>query len=273
MEDQKEQALAIHQAQNHSISIFSDMQSFENGQRIAKLLSSSNLVPDAYKNNIPNTMIALNQAHRLGADPFMVMQNMHVIQGRPSWASQFVIGLLNTCGRFTPLRFKIEKLGKKEVPYEYWTGDKGNRKKETGKITIEDMSCIAYAKEKATGELIEGPPVTITMAVAEGWYTKSDSKWKTMPEHMIRYRAAAFFGRLYAPDVLMGLQTDEEIIDVVESRNSSVHNAPKPCTGKGVGALNDEITQPADAPGDEEIIQDAEFVSVSEPPAQDSELL
>jgi hypothetical protein len=40
------------------------------------------------------------------------------------------------------------------------------------------------------------------------------SKWATMPELMIRYRAAAFWGRLYASDLLLGLQTQEEAIDV-----------------------------------------------------------
>jgi hypothetical protein len=35
-----------------------------------------------------------------------------------------------------------------------------------------------------------------------------------MPELMIRYRAAAFWGRLYASDLLLGLQTQEEAIDV-----------------------------------------------------------
>ena len=54
----------------------------------------------------------------------------------------------------------------------------------------------------------------MAMAKKEGWATKSGSKWATMPELMIRYRAAAFWGRLYASDLLLGLQTQEEAIDV-----------------------------------------------------------
>ena len=52
------------------------------------------------------------------------------------------------------------------------------------------------------------------MVKGEGWLDKSGSKWKTMPEQMFTYRAASFFARKYCPDVLMGLQTVEEVRDV-----------------------------------------------------------
>ena len=42
---------------------------------------------------------------------------------------------------------------------------------------------------------------------------KNGSKWQTMPELMLRYRAATFFGRLYAPDILMGMRSDVEVYD------------------------------------------------------------
>lgn len=47
----------------------------------------------------------------------------------------------------------------------------------------------------------------------KGWFSKDGSKWRTMPELMLRYRAASFFGRLYAPDILYGMQTTEEVED------------------------------------------------------------
>ena len=46
------------------------------------------------------------------------------------------------------------------------------------------------------GDRIEGPTVTIAMAKAEGWYGRSGSKWPTMPDLMLSYRSAAFFGTL-----------------------------------------------------------------------------
>ena len=73
---------------------------------------------------------------------------------------------------------------------------------------------MAYATEKATGEILEGPTITLAMANAEGWASKTGSKWKTMPDLMLRYRAAAFFGRLYAPEIMMGMHSVEEIGDI-----------------------------------------------------------
>ena len=177
---------------------------FEHAQRIAKVLSSSDLVPTQYKNNVANTLVALEMANRMGASPLMVMQNLHIIHGRPSWGSSFIIASLNSCGRFSTLRF---------------VGDANK--------------CKAVATDKQTGEVLEGPTVSLEMAKAEGWLTKTGSKWITMPELMLKYRAAAFFGRLYAPEVLMGMQTSEEVIDItpiqppaVDAINSKIAAKP-----------------------------------------------
>lgn len=158
---------------------------FEHAQRIAKLLSSSDLVPNQYKGNIANTMVALEMAHRMNASPLMVMQNLHIIHGRPSWGSSFIIASLNSCGRFGTLRFE-------STP----------------------TSCKAVTTDKQSGTILEGPTVTMEMAKAEGWLDKPGSKWKTMPELMLKYRAAAFFGRLYAPEIMMGLYSADEVVDI-----------------------------------------------------------
>ena len=51
------------------------------------------------------------------------------------------------------------------------------------------------------------------MAKAEGWLSKNGSKWKTMPQLMLRYRAASFFSSLNCPELTMGLYTKEEMQD------------------------------------------------------------
>jgi hypothetical protein len=153
--------------------------------RKAKALAASTMIPKDYQNNVANTLVALEMAHRIGASPLMVMQNLHIIHGRPSWSSTFIIAALNACVRFTALRFEA----------------------------TEDQ-CRAVATEKDTGAILEGPWVTIQMAKDEGWLTKAGSKWKTMPELMLKYRSAAFFGRLYAPEIMMGMHTEFEVQDV-----------------------------------------------------------
>lgn len=169
---------------------FSSMANFEIAQRMARALSESDLVPKIYYKNVANCIVALEIAQRCQASVLMVMQNLYVIQGRPSWSSQYIIAALNACGRFSPLRFKMEDNNQK---------------------------CTAFVTELESGVTIEGPSVSIAMAKQEGWYDKNGSKWKTMPELMLRYRAAAFFGRLYAPEVLMGLKTREEEEDIIET--------------------------------------------------------
>jgi hypothetical protein len=173
-----------------SIGAFDNATSFEHAQRVAKMLSSSTLIPKEYQGNLQNTMIALEMANRIGASPLMVMQNLYIVHGKPGWSSTFIIAALNSCKKFSPLRFTMEGDG-------------------------DEYGCTAWAYDMENKEKLEGPKVTMKMANAEGWVSKTGSKWKTMPELMLRYRASAFFGRLYAPEIMMGMQTAEEIQDVI----------------------------------------------------------
>lgn len=172
---------------------FGSLQSFELMQRGAKLLTSSDLVPQQFRGNLANCVIALNMANRIGADPLMVMQNLYVVHGSPSWSSKFLIATINTCGRFSALRYE-------------WRGEPGT----------DNYGCRAWAIEKATGERLDGIWVDWKMVKAEGWSSKNGSKWKTMPDQMFVYRAAAFWQRAYAPELGMGLQTAEEMHDVID---------------------------------------------------------
>ena len=181
-----------------------------------------NLRPEANPNGVSNCIIALNMAQRLGADPMMIMQNLYLVEGRPSWSSQFIIAAINSSGRYSPLRFDIAGGDEEvEIPYAVtdWVYNQETRKKEpveSNKFArVKNYKCVAWVVEKATGERLESTPITMEMAVKEGWYQKNGSKWQSMPEQMLRYRAASFFGRIYAPDLLMGLKTQEEEQDAM----------------------------------------------------------
>ncbi|MFM0226157.1 recombinase family protein [Paraburkholderia dipogonis] len=168
---------------------------------------------------LSNCVVALNMAIRMNADPVMVMQNLHIIEGRPSWSSPWIIAQINNCGRFSPLRFEMKQLGTRVVEHVSfeWSGPQGNRQRHEVKTSVEiqDVQCIAWVIEKGSGERLESSPISIGLAVMEGWYTKNGSKWKTMPDQMLRYRSAAFFGRIYAPELLMGLPAVEELEDTI----------------------------------------------------------
>ena len=213
---------------NTSVGFF-DLESFELTQRMAKMFSTSSLVPAQFRDTVEkynsatrqkelvknpealaNCAIALDMASRLNANPIMVMQNLYVIEGRPSWSSQWIIACVNKSGRFSPLQFRIEDLGEQEVQYEEFAWVSGKKQSSIKKAVIRNLVCVAHAKSLDTGEVVESAPVSMELAVKEGWYGKNGSKWQTMPEVMLRYRAAAFFGRVYAPDLLMGFQSQDE---------------------------------------------------------------
>ena len=182
---------------------FDSTQGFALMQRAAQLLCQSTLVPKQYIGNLPNCVVAMNMANRIGADPLMVMQNLYVVHGNPSWSAQFVIACFNQCGRFTSMRFR-------------WA----NKPTDPDKIP-DNWACMAYATEISTGEVIEGPTITIKMAKKEGWYAKSGSKWQSIPELMLMYRAGAWLQRTHAPDISMGLRTAEEEGDIIQSRQDA----------------------------------------------------
>lgn len=174
---------------------FGSAAGFELLQRGAKMLAASPFVPEAFRgeNGIASCCVALELALRMNASPMMVMQNLDVIHGRPSWRAKFLIAAFNACGRFSAIRYR-------------WQGTEGK----------DDWGCRAWAIEKSTGEEIIGPLVTIGLAKAEKWFERSGSKWKTIPELMLTYRAAAWMVNTHAPDLTMGLPTEDEARDVID---------------------------------------------------------
>lgn len=161
--------------------------------KLASTLAASTIIPEQFQLKPANVLIALNMAERMNADPMMVMQNLYIVNGNPGWSSKFLIATFNTCGRFSSIK------------YEFF-----------GKPGTDDYGCRAYATELATGERVQSIAVTIKMAKDEGWYAKKGSKWQTIPELMMQYRAATFLIRTVAPEISMGLQTTEELHDVID---------------------------------------------------------
>ncbi|MFZ7814665.1 recombinase RecT [Acinetobacter lwoffii] len=230
--------------------------------------------PEANPNGVSNCIIALNMAQRLGADPMMIMQNLYLVDGRPSWSSQFIIAAINSSGRYSPLRFDITG-GEEEVEIPYavteWVYNQATKKKEPVESNqtarVKNYKCVAWVVEKATGERLESTPITMEMAVKEGWYQKNGSKWQSMPEQMLRYRAASFFGRIYAPDLLMGLRTQEEEME------SIIDITPEPAPQEAPQTLDSikqnvvkEVT--ADAPAEEKPKRSRQPKAVEEAPVE-----
>jgi len=199
METNDTTALAENTTSNVLAIVQAETQQFELAQRQAKMLASSSLVPKDFQGNVANCGIAINVAKRTRLDPLMVCQNLAIIHGRPSWSATALIGMINSCGRYTPLRFVFDN---EDTP----------------------TSCYAVATDKESGQELKGERITLEMAKKEGWSTKTGSKWLTMPGQMLRYRAASFWSRAYASDLSLGFYTQDEVRDFSEVRNVT----PKP---------------------------------------------
>lgn len=223
--------------------VFSAIDAFESAQRMAKALASSDIVPSKYKGNLSNCLVALEVANRTGQSPLAVMQSLDIVHGKPTWTAQYVIGAINTDTRFAqPLAFEMKGEGAKRTCFAWTVDRQGNR--------------------------VEGPVISYEMAKAEGWVDRAGSKWKTMPDLMLRYRAATSFGKIYIPEKLLGMASEDEARDVTPPQEEK----------KSVNALNEKIkakkakAEPVEAPKEtpkvEPVAQaeviDAEVVDVSD---------
>ena len=172
---------------------FETIAGFEMLQRIGAMFSSSSLIPDGYRGQLSNCIIVCELAFRLGINPLTMMQHTYIVHGKPAMTSSLLIATFNACGRYSSIKYEF-------------CGQQGQ----------DSWGCRAICRELATNEMLAGPWVTIGMAKKDGWYGKAGSKWQSMPELMLRYRAATFLIRTTAPEISLGLQTVEEVHDVYD---------------------------------------------------------
>lgn len=183
--------------------IYSSSDTFQLAFQMAKGLSQSTLVPQQFQNNPANCLIALEQSNRLNISPMAVMQNLYIVQGKPSFSSSFIIGLINASGKYD-MELQFDEEEKDGKPY----------------------ACTCWTEKD--GRKVTGIKITMDMAEKEGWSKKNGSKWITIPQVMLRYRAASFFARMNCPELSIGLYSKEELDDFTPIK-------------KGKASLNDVL--------------------------------
>lgn len=169
-----------------------DTSNFEIQLRRAEIMSQAPFLPDAFRGNAGAVLIAVELADRLALPVMAVVQNIYVVHGKPAFSGSFYISCINASGRFSPVDYEEQRDGEK------LTG------------------CRVVVTRKGSGKTVYGPWVTMEMAAKEGW-TKNNPKWTSMPELMLRYRAASFFARTHCPDVVMGFSVEGEAEDIAAS--------------------------------------------------------
>lgn len=159
--------------------------------KTASMLSNSGLLPQTYQKKPENVLIALDLASRMDMSLMTVCQNLYIVQGKPAWSGQFCIAAINACGKYTPLEF----------------------------LWLDEGGCIAQATDLRTGKVCQSAPITPKTVSDFGWDKKAGSMWNIdgMKQQMYMYRAAAFFARTFCPEVLNGVYTKEEIMDITQN--------------------------------------------------------
>lgn len=194
------------------ITMWNDAKLYNQSLQMAQQLSKSNLLPQAYQSNPSSCLIAIDIANRLNISPMFVMQNSQIVKGNFTWKGSACKAMIDACGKYQSTRY-VE------------VGEKGI---DTYGIYLEAIDL--------DGNIVKGVTVTIGMAKAEGWYQKDGSKWRSLSDLMLRYRAAAFFFRTECASIAMGFLTKEEIEDIYGSEQRT--DTQKVSV---VDMLNDEI--------------------------------
>lgn len=308
---------------DYGVDLFS-VRGFKLAHRIAEVFASSDAVPAIFRSHnlkkgrgdspdvwvenvsaIGNCVVAIETARAVGMSITSVMQHANIIEGRLSWSAQFVIAAINASHRFTPLRFDIKSRGVIKANYREkggWDKAKGGFTFTEKTVELEDLVCVAWALpigiplpkgvytlqqcRDAGLPIIESAPVSMKMAVEEGWYSKPGSKWQTEMRHqMLQYRAGAFFGRIHAPDVVMGMgRTTEELQDVTtvevapdgrvksmtteELRRSEIPTPRADVVTEGATTVVSESSADSVEPAGDEPPRPAAANQTDEPPAQ-----
>lgn len=169
---------------------------FEFFQRKAALYASSKIIPKDFQGNVAHCFQVIEMSKHLGVPEMIAFQHCYIIHGKASFSAVFMISCFNTCGRFTPINYEFMGEG-------------------------DTRSCRATTTIRETGELVVGPEVSIATAKADGWYSKAGSKWKTIPELMLRYRAASWLVKTVAPEIAVGLSESGEVMDEPVTLTSS----------------------------------------------------
>lgn len=174
----------------NAVTMWNDAKLYNQSLAMAQTLSKSEIIPQSYKGKPADCLIAIDIANRLGLSPAIVMQNSQIVRGNFTWRGSACKAMIDGCGRYQKTRY-------------VYVGEEGK----------DSYGCYLEAIDN-DGDIIKGVPVTIAMAKKEGWYNKDGSKWQTMSDLMLKYRAAAFFMRTECASIAMGFLTTEEVEDI-----------------------------------------------------------
>lgn len=154
----------------------------------AGMLAQSQLVPVDYRNNPANCLVAIQMGFEVGLAPMQAMQNIAVINGRPSMWGDAVLALVKSHPSFLDINEEM--------------------------IEGKDGKCAGYRctlKRHGHRDIVRS---FTTDDAAQAGLLRKKGPWEQYPQRMLQMRARSWAVRDQFPDVLRGLSFREEAIDI-----------------------------------------------------------
>lgn len=155
----------------------------------SKMLADSSMVPKAYQGKPQDILVCVQWGQEIGLAPLQALQNIAVINGKPSIYGDAMIALVQNSSQCEGIEESIEGEGTAN-PIAICVVHRKGRKPVVAKFSVEDA--------KRAGLWGKGGP------------------WQAYPKRMLQMRARGFALRDQFADVLKGLMTIEEAMDTDE---------------------------------------------------------
>jgi hypothetical protein len=173
---------------------------FGEAKQFATELASSNLVPKAYAGKPLDILVAIQWGTELGLAPMQSLQNIAVINGKPSVYGDALMALVLANPACEGVEEFIEGEGTSN-PVAVCIAHRRGRKPVTARFSVEDAKRAGLWNK-------QGP-------------------WTQYPKRMLQMRARGFALRDSFPDALKGLITVEEAQDYPEDAKPQVKDIPR----------------------------------------------
>lgn len=192
----------------------------------ANVMATSKITVPKHLQNAPGDCLAITmQAMQWGMNPFAVAQKTHVVNGSLGYEAQLVAAVINTKAPITG-----------RIDYE-WFGD---WTKVNGKTCSDDsVGVFVFATFRG-----EDKPRRLRMSMAQVGPVRNSPNWVSDPRQQAAYLATKKWARLHCPDVILGVYTDDELVDVTPKDVT-----PKTRTGEGLAKLRERQAPKPDTSG------------------------
>lgn len=179
--------------------------------RLAQIMADGKTtVPKHLQNSVGDCMAVVMQATNWNMSAFAVAQKTHLVNGTLGYEAQLVIAVLNS----SPLLAT-------RLDYE-WFGDWSSVNGKTDRSSARGVRVWATVRG-------ETQPRTLEVTMAQVGDVRNSPNWSADPRQQIGYLAAKRWGRLHAPDVILGIYTPDELEDGAEygiGSSRPARNAP-----------------------------------------------